>query len=140
MALGRYESVDGPDQYRYAALKVLFSGFGRCQAPIVISGDSRVEDNAFCIIASNVRVQGRLVVDSQALVFVLGSLVVEGDLAEPQPDVTWASSHVTRELRYQALAARAAFKMRKPASKVASVDFTKNSWTKTATRPSLRTT
>ncbi|MBA4867281.1 hypothetical protein H1V43_39630 [Streptomyces sp. PSKA54] len=74
-----WDWLDGPDQYRWAALQVLVDAYPPTDryglaGRVVVPGDS------VRVVGADVRVYGDLVLEEQAVLFVLGGLKVTGAL------------------------------------------------------------
>lgn len=71
--------ASGPDQYRYAGLRVLQEAFSGRGASTTIAGPLRLEPS-FTWVVGDLRVGGDLIVPDDASLVVLGRLCVEGQL------------------------------------------------------------
>ena len=72
-----YLWLDGADQYRYAGLHVLLRALGDGK-PRVFTGDVVVTEGMTRIVRGDVTIHGNLDLETQAMVIVLGKLVVDG--------------------------------------------------------------
>lgn len=73
------EWLDGPDQYRYAGLKVLHAAFGGAPAQ-VIAADHTFASGRTTVIAGDLQIRGNVSVEDGAALFVLGNLTIDGCL------------------------------------------------------------
>ncbi|MDK0524340.1 hypothetical protein [Streptomyces sp. ML-6] len=74
-----WDWLDGPDQYRWAALRVLAEAYPPADEQ-ELAGRTVVPENTIHVIAADVHVDGDLVLEEQAMLFVLGRLRVTGAL------------------------------------------------------------
>ncbi|MEV7114345.1 hypothetical protein [Streptomyces anulatus] len=74
-----WDWLDGPDQYRWAALRVLVEAYPPADRH-ELSGRIVVPGDAIHVVAADVRIDGDLVLEEQAVLFVLGKLQVTGAL------------------------------------------------------------
>lgn len=70
--------LDGPDQYRYAGLAVLFATYGRSARAARVAGPLHLAEQQTLVVAGDLHVQGNVVLEDSAALFVLGSLVIDG--------------------------------------------------------------
>lgn len=97
--------LDGSDRVRYAGLAVLFEAFGRSAKPRALKGDLHVGRDETSLLRGDLHVKGNLTLDDGAMLFVLGSLRVDGYLAHvgdfsvvAAHDLSFASGVTTGEL------------------------------------------
>ncbi|WP_236242498.1 hypothetical protein [Streptomyces sp. CC228A] len=74
-----WDWLDGPDQYRWAALRVLVEAYPSADRH-ELAGRIVVPGNAVHVVAADVHVDGDLVLEEQGVLFVLGKLSVTGAL------------------------------------------------------------
>ncbi|MFF8713009.1 hypothetical protein ACF07T_16475 [Streptomyces sp. NPDC015184] len=74
-----WDWLGGPDQYRWAALRVLAEAYPQADGQ-ELTGRTVVPENTVHVIAADVHVEGDLVLEEQAMLFVLGRLRVTGAL------------------------------------------------------------
>jgi hypothetical protein len=88
-----WEWLDGPDQYRWAALSVLVDAYrNRLAEPLRLTGRVSVPADGTAIVAGDVHIDGDLLVADQAMVFVLGALTVTGALVATGGDYSMVAA------------------------------------------------
>ncbi|MER7475574.1 hypothetical protein [Micromonospora sp. NPDC000018] len=79
--------LDGPDQYRWAALSVLAEAYQPVPTETLrLAGRVVVPASGTPVIAGDVHIDGDLILEDQAMVFVLGRLIVTGALVAEGAD------------------------------------------------------
>ncbi|MEV0293101.1 hypothetical protein [Nocardia sp. NPDC050710] len=79
--------LDGPDQYRWAALSVLVDAYEPMSTEALqLAGRVVVPASGAPVIAGDVHIDGDLILEDQAMVFVLGRLTVTGSLVAEGAD------------------------------------------------------
>lgn len=84
--------LSGPDQYRYAGLRVLRRALGGGAAS-ELSGTVVVPDGALWLARGDVRLDGALHLGNQAMVVVLGALHVSGAIVTAEYDYSLLAAH-----------------------------------------------
>ncbi|MEE1738781.1 hypothetical protein PUR49_20010 [Streptomyces sp. BE147] len=74
-----WDWLDGPEHYRRAVLRVLVEAYGSADRH-ELAGPVEVPGDAVHVVAADVHVDGDLVLEEQAVLFVLGKLSVSGAL------------------------------------------------------------